>query len=1089
MRTMRAWSPLTAIAAGLFFAMTGLAHAQNVTTGTLNGTVIDQQNAVLPGVSIEATHVDTGTKYNAVTEADGKFIVPSVRVGPYTVVAMLSGFRTQTQTGIVVKLGDTQTVDFKMPLESLTETVTVTADTPLIDTTRAGTAANVSKESIDALPTIQRGIFDFARTSPYFSVSPDSAGTDAFMSVAGRNPRYNSIQIDGAVNNDVFGIPATGTPGAQTGAQPISLDAIQELQLVVAPYDVRQAGFTGGGMNAVTKSGTNKFSGTGYWFGRNENLVRGIPAIATTATPNPAVVPVEGFSDKQGGFSFGGPIKQNRAFFFGNLDLARRDLPTGFSADGSAGQPWGGLNAAGVPAHLADLQQIASIMKTKYGYDPGAFGEISTPINSDKVFVRTDFNLTPKNLLTVRLNYVNGTKQLSTTGVPNSTTYAFPSDFYTADEKVYSPVGQLNTTFARIYNEFRITYTYDRFTRSIPSPTFPFVRVDFADGSNVRLGAENSSHANQLNQDIVEINDDVTFLKGKHTFTIGTHNEFLHFLNVFVQNLYGNYEFAAATTAGAIQNLSDGFAQLYSRNFSNTTNPLEPAEFSVRQFGVYAGDQWRVRPNLTLTYGVRLDIPNFPDTPHANPIAVTDFGYRTDVVPAPKMWSPRIGFNWNLAGMSGHQSQVRGGIGFFTGRTPYVWMSNQYGNTGVDFTNLNTGSVNNALRIPFVADPFNQPKTVPGGASGLQTINVIDPNYKYPEVVRGNIAYDRELGFWGLIATTEFLFTHNVKEIAYQNINYIPLGQPDKTGNIGSITASNPAVLPDGRKNYHKYDSSLNDVLLLTNTGDGDSWSASIKIDRPFRNGFYVGGSYLFNHSTAINDGTSSIAGSNWGNNPIGIDINNPAVTRSNNDAGNRINLTAAIPIRLGKGVSSTASFFYNGQSGRPYVIMFNGNANNDGRSNNDIAFIPASPDQVILLNGTWDQLNTYLSSDPASKDNRGTIPARNVGRSPWWNQLDFRYAVNLPTYGRAKVELTFDVFNLLNVFNNEWGWHYFPKFPNSSGNGMLILNTSGGVVDAATGKERIDLRTITSPTFQGTFDRDDQLSRAQAQFGARIRF
>ena len=1045
------------------------APAQTLTTGTLAGVVADQQGGVLPGATITAVHQPTGTQYETVTGSDGRYQIPNVRVGgPYTVTATLSGFRVQKEENVNVALGEERSLEFKMPLATIAETVVVVGQATFNET-RAGTAENVPAEAIQSLPTIQRGLFDFARTSPYFSVSPDSAGTDAFMSVAGRNPRYNSIQIDGAVNNDVFGIPATGTPGAQTGAQPISLDAIQEVQLVVAPYDVRQGGFTGGGINAVTKSGSNTFSGTGYWFGRNEKLTRSIPAIATTAVPSPADVKLEGFKDQQGGFSFGGPILRNKAFFFGNLDLGRKSLPTGFSADGSGGQAWGGLNSAGVASHLADLQQITSILKTQYGYDPGSFSEISTPINNNKVFLRTDFNVSPRNQLTVRLNYVKGSKQVSSTGVPNSTTYAFPTDFYTSNEKVWSPVAQLNTTAAHVFNEFRATYTRDRFTRTIPLPVFPFVRVDFSDGLNVRLGAENSSHANKLNQDIVEITDDMTWVMGKHTFVVGTHNEFLHFFNVFVQNLYGNYEFSAATTAGAIANLQSGFAQAYSRNFSNTSNRLEPAVFSVRQFGVYFGDQWRARSNLTLTYGVRLDVPNFPDTPHSNPLAVTDFGLHTDVVPAPKMWSPRIGFNWDLSRGGTARSQVRGGVGFFTGRTPYVWMSNQYGNTGVDFTNINTGSVNNNTRIAFVADPNAQPTSIPGGLTGSQTLNLIDPNYKYPEVVRGNLGYDRDLGIWGLIGTGEFLFTKNVKEIAYQNINYIPSG----------------STLPDGRIVYRKLDTTLNDVFLLMNTSLGTTWTASAKIERPFKNGFNASGSYLYNRARSINDGTASTAGSNWANNPIGIDANNPPLTTSNNDARHRVNLTAVLPVPLGKGVRSTASFFYNGQTGRPYVILFNGNPNNDGRSNNDIAFIPATPDQVVVFNGTWDQLDAFINGDPASRNNRGTIPPRNAGRAPWFNQLDFRYAVNLPTYGRARVELTLDVFNLLNAFNKDWGWHYFPKFPNSSGNGLIGY----GGIDAGTGKERLNLSTISSQTFQGTFDRDDLLSRATAQVGARIRF
>jgi hypothetical protein len=313
------------------------------------------------------------------------------------------------------------------------------------------------------------------------------------------------------------------------------------------------------------------------------------------------------------------------------------------------------------------------------------------------------------------------------------------------------------------------------------------------------------------------------------------------------------------------------------------------------------------------------------------------------------------------------------------------------------------------------------------------------------------------------------VFNKNVQEIAYKNINYIPTG----------------TTLPDGRFTYKKVDANLNDALLLTNTSLGSTWTISTKLERPFRNGFSASGSYLYNRATAINDGTASTAGSNWGNNQAGIDVNNPPLTRSTHEVGSRVNLTAVVPIRLGKGLRSVASFFYNGQDGRPYVIMFNGDANLDARSNNDIAFIPASADQVILRNGTWEQLDAYLSNDPASKDHRGQIPDRNVGKAPWNNQLDFRYAINVPTGGRTRVEVTMDVFNLLNLLNSDWGWQYFPFFPSSSGNGLIQY----GGIDAATGKEILNLATITSPTFQGTFQRDDLRSRWQAQWGLRVRF
>jgi hypothetical protein len=1038
----------------------GPAAAQTVTTGTLSGIASDQQGGALPGTAISAVHQPTGTIYEAITGADGQFQILNVRVGgPYTVTATLSGFRDETQNDVFVALGENRPVTFRMQLASVTESVTVTADV-IINPTRAGTAANISRETIESLPTLQRSLFDFARTSPFVNLNASSAGSDSSISVAGRNNRYNNMQIDGAVNNDVFGIPDAGVPGGQTGSQPISLDAIQEIQIVVSPYDVRQGGFSGGSVNAVTKSGANTISGTAYWFARNQNLVGKIPGIATPAVPDPSDTKLGQFKDQQGGFSIGGPLLRNKAFFFVNLDFGRAKKPVGFSADGTSGQNWGG------GAHLAEVQEALSILKNQYGFDAGGLSEVSTPTDNNKYFTRVDVNLSRHNQLTLRNNYIDGSRLTTSSGQPSNIIYPLPSAYYTAEETVLSPVVQLNTTFTNAYNEFRVAYTRDRFERVVPTPTFPYVRIDFADSLNIRVGTENSSQANQLDQDIIELTDDVTMVRGKHTFTIGTHNEFFKFTNVFIQNLFGNYEFFNGPASDPLANLRAGLAQIYNVQFSNTSNPRQPAEFSVRQFGGYAGDQWRVRSNLTLTYGVRFDAPQFPDKPRANPVTVADFGLSTDVVPAPKMWSPRIGFNWDLSGGGARQSQVRGGIGYFTGRTPYVWMSNQYGNTGVDYTSIATNN-SAANRIPFVADPNNQPKTVTGGSPGRATINLVDPDYKYPAIVRGNLGYDRSL-FGGLVTTGEWLFTRNVKEITYQNINYARSG-----------------MLPDRRFTFTKVDANLNDVMLLTNTARGYSWSVSGKIERPFRNGWQASASYLYNSAKSVNDGTSSIATSNWANNPIRYDTNDPGLARSVYSVGSRLNVAASIPIPLGKGIRSTASFFYNGQQGRPYVIMFNGDPNGDNRTNNDIAFIPASPDQAVLINGTWEQLDAFLSSDPASKDHRGEVPERNTGRAPWFNQLDFRYAVNVPTGSKARVELTMDVFNLLNLLNKDWGWQYFPLFPSSSANGLLGY----GGVDLATGKEILNLSTIASRTFQGTFQRDDLRSRWQAQWGLRVRF
>jgi hypothetical protein len=1046
MRTKAAWSLAVAVCFALFTAIPAV--AQTVTTGDISGTVVDAQGGVLPGATVTAKHADTGTMYEAVTGADGRYNILNVRVGTYTIAAKMAGFKDQTQDKIQVQLGGAQVADFKLALATVSETVEVVATSPIIDTARAGTAANIGSGVIESLPTIARSVYDFARTSPHFNVGATSATDDTSVSVAGRNNRYNNMQIDGAVSNDVFGLSTTGTPGGQTGAQPISLDAIQEIQLVVSSYDVRQGGFTGGGVNAITKSGTNALHGSGYYFGRNQKWIGKIPGIATTANPNPADTKVGAFTDKQGGFSLGGPILQSKAFYFGNYDMGRKNTPSGFSANGSSAVQWG---------TQSNVQQVVDIAKSKYGYDPGGLDEFSRPNNNDKYFLRTDFNLSTRNQLTYRVNYVNATANI---GSISSGSYLLPDRFYSIQDKNLSNVWQLNTTLGKGFNELRVYYQRERNVRgnNADFARFPSVRVDFTDGTQVNFGTEFSSQANKLNQDVVEVTDDFTFLKGKHTFTVGSHNEFYQFWNLFIQAFNGDYRFAS------IANFQNGISGSYTHNFSNTSDPLEAASFGVRQFGVYAGDRWRLADNFTLTYGIRGDVPRFPDTPLANPLAVTDFNLRTDITPSPISWSPRVGFNWALGHATGsRQSQIRGGVGLFSGRTPYVWLSNQYGNTGVQFTNLSvTFNANN--QIAFVANPDAQPTTVTGGATGRQTINLVDPDYKYPEIIRGNLAIDRDLGILGLVGTAELVFSRDRQNIFYQNINFIPNG-----------------TAPDGRTTYRKFDANLNDVMLLSNTGKGSAWTLSFKVDRPFRNGLLLGGSYSYNDAKSVNDGTSSVARSNWTTNPVGLDVNNPPLTRSNYAGGNRVNITATLPINLGHGVRSWASLYYNGQDGRPYSILFNGDANLDSITNNDLIFVPATADQVNVVNGTWEQLDAFLSADPGASKYRGKIMPRNAARAPWSNQVDFRYAVNVPTGSRAKVELTADIVNLLNLFNKDWGWQYWPPFP---AGGTLI-----GYGAIANGKETFNLNTITSPTFQGTFDRSDLRSRWQAQLGARVRF
>lgn len=1011
------------------------ASAQGLTTGSLAGQVSDSTGAVLPGATVEAVHVPTGTVYTAASDAHGRFLILNAKAGgPYTVKCSLSGFKDRSFSDVTVRLGEARDLTFQLSVAEVEEVVTVTADAGLISSSSTGPASNVAQQAIESLPSVARGIEDFARLSPYFtsSGSGDGSGANA-LSVAGRNTRYNNIQIDGAVNNDLFGLADSGTPGGQTESQPISIDAIQELQLVVAPYDVRQGGFSGGGVNAITRSGSNAFHGTAYFFTRDEGMV-GDGADAR---------PIATFSEKQYGASLGGPLVKDKAFFFVNADFGRRERPSGFSVDGASGQNFG---------RIPEADRFLSILQSRYGYNPGDKSEFIRTTDNDKFFGRLDFNLNQTHRLTVRHNFIDA---ISDIGFPSSRLYLFPDNYYQFSSKTNSSVAQLNSNFGTSFNELRVTVQRVRDKRNGVSE-FPQVLVDISGGGQLRAGRENFSTANELDQDIIELTDDFTWQRGNHLFTFGTHNEFFKFRNLFIRDNFGTYRFSS------LDNFQAGLAQQYDYSFSATSNPQQAARFKVNQFGFYVGDQWRVKSDLTLTYGVRLDIPSFPDKPTANPAALTNFGFATDVVPANKLWSPRAGFNWTPSGNG--KSQVRGGLGLFSGRTPYVWLSNQYGNTGIEFTRVGA-SFNAANRIPFVADPAAQARVVTGATAGAFTneIDVVDPNYKFPQLLRANLGYDRDLGFAGLVGGIEVFYSRNVKDIAYENLNIVQ-----------------SSTRPDGRPVFTRKNRTFSDIILLKNTDEGSQWSFTGKLERPFRNGFYAMASYFYGESESINDGTSSQAASNWGNAYTTGDPNNVPLGISRFSPGHRVLAAVSYDWKFGGKANLMLSLFYAGQSGRPYSFIYNGDFNGDGRAANDLIYVPAQNDpKVVFINGTAQDFENYVAGDKGLQANRGRIMERGSSRSPWTNSLDFRAALGVPVQ-KVKLEVTLDVLNVLNLINSDWGVIDFATFNDLNPFSAPTIDSSGRMV--------YNLANIVAPTYV-KFDRDDLRSRWQGQLGLRLRF
>jgi hypothetical protein len=1008
-------------------------YGQTVTTGTLTGLVQDAQGGVLPGVTITAVHTPTGTSYEGLTQADGRYSILNVRVGgPYQLTAALAGFRNAVIGDIDVRLGEATDVPVRMQLATVSETVVVTAElSPIFTGSRAGATENIETAVIESLPTINRSIQDVARASPYFNQIASDNFPSA-LSVAGRNVRYNSIQIDGAINNDVFSIASSaGTPGGSVETQPISFDVIQELQLVVSPYDVRQGMFSGGGINAITRSGTNQIRGSAFYVFRDQSLVGdGIDNR-----------PIATFDDKQFGGTIGGPILRDTAFFLGNVEWGRKSQPSGFSVTGNSGVAFG---------FLPEAQRIRDIAINQYGFDPGGFDETIRKTDNDKVFVRTDFNL-GQNQLTVRHNYVDGFNDI---GGQSNTTYRFPSNFYRQNSRTNSTVGQLNSRFGLSVNELRATYQRIRDFRTFQD-RFPFVQVRLPNNINFNLGTENSSHANELDQDTFELHNDYTLVRGTHTYTFGTHNEFFKFRNLFIQNLFGNYEFASIDT------FASGSAQSYQHGFSLTGDPEQAARFKVYQFGFYAGDQWRVHPNFTLTYGVRWDKPHFPDKPTANPASVANYGYATDIVPSPSSWSPRAGFNWDLS-TSSFRQQVRGGFGLFSGRNPFVYLSNQYGNTGIEFRRI-TESFGSTKNLAFSPDPDNQPKNV--GTAATNEIDVIDPDYQFPSIVRGNLAYDRDL-FAGVVGNFEVLFSNTVNDVNYSNLNLVQT-----------------STRPDGRPVFSRVINTFSDVILLRNTDQGDNWMVTGQLERRFRDGWFARGAYSYGRSNTISDTTNSTARSTWLNVYTPGDINDAPLAVSNFDLRHRLVLSGSYAFDV-KTANILLSMFYSGQTGRPYSYNFGLDANSDGSTTNDLLFYPTAEQVNIVTSGfTYQDLANFLEAGDCDGLAPGRIVERNSCRMPFTHSLDFRAAVNV-AIGRFRPEFTVDVINLLNLFDSSLGQVEYTPFSD-----ILVTTTNPtGVPVETAGKYNFNLSNITRGS-QARFSRDDLRSRWQAQLGMRLRF
>lgn len=1053
-------------AVSLCLLVPALVFAQGRTTASLNGMVTTKSGEPLVGANVVAVHEPSGSTFGAATRSDGRFNISGVRVGgPYTVTASFIGYRTAKQENVNLALAQDLRITFSMVEEALelSEIVTVAERDAILTASNTGTATHVTTAQIERLPTITRTISDFTRLTPQVSGSGGSGAT----SVAGKNNRMNNFQVDGAVLNDAFGLNADGLPTGAARAQPISLDAIAEFNVEIAPFDVRSGSFAGGLINAITRSGTNHFEGSGYFFGQNDSFVG---ELDDNEFGN--------FDDFQGGFRFGGPLVKDKVFFFVNGEVRRRDFPieAGLLGSGKANE---------FPISDAEMQQIIQIANNVYGYNPGGFAPFTNETNDQKIFARLDVNLSQNHRLTIRHSFVDAERD---DGIDrNAREYTLESNQFKRDNQTNSTVLQLNSTIGNnMANEFRLAYTTIRDKRTplfAAAPEFELNLERAGDGiGEIRFGVERFSQANALDQNTFEFTNNLHYFTGDHTITVGTHNEFISFDNLFIQDAFGAYEFDVELDdlASGADDFSQNRPSRFFLSQSRVPGVDKPrADWSYIQLGFYAQDEWKASPELNLTFGLRADIPLMPDDPLDNSQFTSEFGRKTSDVPSGNiLWSPRFGFNYDLS--EDRTTQIRGGAGMFAGLPPAVWLSNQYSNTGVDFARvfLSGSSIEG---IQASADPNNQPNVT--GDIPTSDIALTDEDFKMPQVLRANLAIDHQLPN-GLVGTLEFLYSKNINDVFFRNLN---MGDPNNPGaRIGTT--------PDGRSDYgsSRLSNNFNSVILLDNTTEGRQFFVTARIKKqlnrgPLR-GLFGSLAYTFSDATDINSGRSSRAISNWRFNETS-DPNGEKAETSDFEVKHRLVGDLSYNLQYGRGFGTTFSVFYEGRSGNGFSYMYDGNVNGDVFTfDNDLAFVPASRSDVSsqVSDEEWQEIETFINSSSALKDARGKIFPRNSARAPWQNRMDLRIAQQIPSVRGQRFEITLDVINFLSLINDDWGRIEFVRF-----DAQNFLNFRGfddqnkPIVDLDV-RDRNNDNIVTE---DDVFQTADFSSRWQFQLGVRYSF
>ncbi len=1020
----------------LFLAtcMTTIISFAQITTSTISGVVVNEKKEVLVGASVTATHVPTGTTYKTVTNKTGSYVFPAVRVGgPFTVAVSFVGYKNDQVTDIGTNLGIASNVDFTLfsTGSSLQEVVVSTNRNGIFSKERTGTAQQFGRRELQNIPIT--GARTIEGITKY-----NSNGNGA--SFGGQDSRLNNFTIDGSQFNNGFGLGSSAQAGGRTGASAISLDAIEQLQLNIAPFDIRQSGFTGAGINAVTRSGTNEIEGSYYQTERdNTSRYNGDKAAGVKVTPSK-------FSEKVQGFRIGAPIIKNKLFIFANYEKLEKTEPgTNWISTGS---PLTGSQISR-PTY-AQLETLSNFMRDKFNYITGPWENYNNATVSEKFLIRTDWNINDQHKLTARYVHHNSNADINisnsaSAGFGNRTNSALAMSFqnsgYGIMDNTRSIVVELNSKISNtLHNNLIIGYDKQIEDRSYRSSMFPTIDIKLGSTTLTSVGFDPFTPGNKLDYNTFHITNNITKYADKHTFVGGFNFEKYQSNNLFFPASNGVYVFnsledfyTAANQSLAAGGAPSAFVPARTQfRYSALPGAIEPLQvLNTSRLDVYAQDEYQYNRDLKFTAGIRVAMIDFVNTAIENPaITAMSFAngasFNTGVMPKTQfLYEPRFGFNWDVEGKK--KTQVRGGTGIFTGRPPYVFISNQIGNNGV-LTGFIDVSGAAAAKYGFTPNPNKY--FIPSTPTLPSTFDIAltEENYKFPQVFKSNLAIDQKLPF-GLVGTIEFLYNKNLNAVHYYNAN---LENP-----VSTFTGVDNRFRFAGNDNGVRINDNVSNAIVLANKNSGDFKSMTLKLEMPYRKG--VWGSLAWTTSNATDFmSAGSIASGSWTSARSVNGNNNLYLSNSDFNIPNRIVGLFGYRLEYGGefGGATSISVGYVGSQANPYSYTISGDMNGDRVNNNELIFIPLKGTDIKFApltvgSTTYSEANQqgalekYIQQDKYLNANRGKYAERNASTIPMLHRFDVSVVQEFYVKVKGKrntLQLRADILNFGNMINDDWG-------------------------------------------------------------------